>query len=201
LTDAARCRIIEIEARIVMPVLRNPRHEKFSQLVATGIKPTEAYLSLSKAGAPQSANNLLKRTDVRERVNEIQSLAAQSSAEAVAFDQKRVLNRLDVLSRKAEELGQISAAARCEELIGKQRGMFVDRSALLWETDPDKMTPDQLDVIADHLLSRALGGNQRAVAEARRRLEAGETVTVEALAQDMRDPTGATLEPEDSQKQ
>ena len=106
-----------------MPVLRNPRHEKLSQLVATGIKPTEAYTSLgySKAGAPQSANNLLKRTDVRERVNEIRSLAAQSSVEAVAFDQKRVLNRLDVLSRKAEELGQISATARCEELIGKHR--------------------------------------------------------------------------------
>jgi hypothetical protein len=121
----------------------------------------------------------MKRTDVRERVNEIQSLAAQSSAEEVAFDQKRVLNRLDVLSRKAEELGQISAAARCEELIGKQRGMFVDHSTLLWETDPDKMTPDQLDVIADHLLSRALGGNQRAVAEAQRLIEAGETPTVE----------------------
>ena len=106
-------------------------------------------------------------------------MAAQSSAEEVAFDQKRVLNRLDVLSRKAEELGQISAAARCEELIGKQRGMFVDRSALLWETDPDKMTPDQLDVIADHLLSRALGGNQRAVAEAQRLIEAGENPTIE----------------------
>jgi hypothetical protein len=87
-----------------MPVLRNRRHEKFSQLVASGIKPTEAYVSLgySKVGAPQSANNLLKRTDVGERVNGIQSLAAQSAAEEVAFDQKRVLNRLDVLSRKAE---------------------------------------------------------------------------------------------------
>jgi len=48
-------------------------------------------------------------------------LAAQSSAGEVAFDQKRVLNRLDVLSRMAEELGQISAAARCEELIGMPR--------------------------------------------------------------------------------
>ena len=87
-----------------MPVLSNPRHEKFSQLVASGIKPTEAYTSLgySKAGAPQSANNLLKRTDVRERVNEIQSLAAQSSAEEVAFDQKRVLNRLDDAKRRLE---------------------------------------------------------------------------------------------------
>jgi hypothetical protein len=50
-------------------------------------------------------------------------LAAQSSAEEVAFDQKRALNRLDVLCRTAEELDQISAAAGCEELIGKHRGM------------------------------------------------------------------------------
>jgi hypothetical protein len=77
-----------------MPILRNPRHEKFSQLLAGGIKPTEGYVSLgySKAGAPQSANNFLKRTDVRERVNDIQSLAARCSAEEVVFDQKRVLN-------------------------------------------------------------------------------------------------------------
>jgi hypothetical protein len=32
-----------------------------------------------------------------------------------------------ILSRKAEDLGLISAAVRCEELIGKYRGMFIDR--------------------------------------------------------------------------
>ena len=163
-----------------MPVLRNPRHEKFSQLVASGIKPTEAYVSLgySKAGAPQSANNLLKRTDVRERVNEIQSLAAISSAEEVAFDQKRVLNRLDVLSRKAEELGQIAAAARCEELIGKHRGMFIDRTALLWDGDPSKLTSDQLDVICEAMIKKASGGDPAIEAEIHRMaaIEAGVTV-------------------------
>jgi hypothetical protein len=60
--------------------------------------------------------------------------------------------------------------------------MFVDRSALLWEMDPDKMTPDQLDCIAEHLLQKVLAGKSQAVAdEARRLIEAGETVTVEAL--------------------
>jgi hypothetical protein len=112
-----------------MAILSNPRHEKFSQLVASGIKPTEAYISLgySAKGAPQSANKLLKRTDVRERVNEILQAAAVSTSAEIAFDQQRVLNRLDILSRKAEDLGQISAAVRCEELIGKYRGMFIDR--------------------------------------------------------------------------
>ena len=32
-----------------------------------------------------------------------------------------------MLSHKAEDLGQISVAVRCEELIGKHRGMFIDR--------------------------------------------------------------------------
>ena len=107
----------------------NPRHEKFSQLVASGIKPTEAYISLgySAEGAPQSANKLLKRIDVRERVNEILQAAAVTTATEIAFDQQRVLNRLHILSHKAEGLGQISAAVRCEELIGKHRGMFIDR--------------------------------------------------------------------------
>src|ERR1035438_363455 len=197
-----------------MPVLRNPRHEKFSQLVASGIKPTESYVSLgySKAGAPQSANNLLKRTDVRERVNEIQSLAAQSSAEEVAFDQKRVLNRLDVLSRKAEELGQISAAARCEELIGKHRGMFVDCTALFSDLDPDKMSPELLDKIANRMIEQALGSG--AAAEVDRRLKAGESVeladvqkaieapgerlTIDAVCQAVTgEPTGTALEPDE----
>jgi hypothetical protein len=112
-----------------MAILSNPRHEKFSQLVASGIKPTAAYISLeySAKGAPQSANKLLKRADVRGRVDEILQAAAVSTVAEIAFDQQRVLNRLDILSRKAEDLGQISAAVRCEELIGKHRGMFIDR--------------------------------------------------------------------------
>ena len=57
-----------------------------------------------------------------------------------------MLNRLDVLSRRAEELGQISAAARCEELIGKARGMFLDRSvATVWNGDIKALTTEQLD--------------------------------------------------------
>ena len=72
-----------------MANLSNPRYEKFSQLVASGIKPTEAYISLgySAKGAPQSANKLLKRADVRVRVEEILQAAAVSTVAEIAFDQ------------------------------------------------------------------------------------------------------------------
>jgi hypothetical protein len=118
------------KAKTGTAILSNTRHEKFSQLVASGTRPTDAYIALgySLRGAPLSANNLLKRADVRGRIDEILQAAAVSTVAEIAFDQQRVLNRLDILSRKAEALGQISAAVRCEELIGRYRGMFIDRT-------------------------------------------------------------------------
>ncbi len=131
-----------------MPELRSARHERFALLVASGETPTAAYRSLGyrKTGAPRAARNLLKRADVRARVNEIQSPAAQSPAEEVAFDRKRVLNRLDVLSKKAEELGEISVAVPCEELIGKECGMF-NRShrKFEWSGDLSELSDSQLE--------------------------------------------------------
>ena len=73
-----------------MPVLRNPRHEKFSQLVASGIKSKDAYISVGykPTGAKQAASRLLTKVDVCERVTELQQAAARSTAEAV------ILNRV-----------------------------------------------------------------------------------------------------------
>jgi hypothetical protein len=121
----------------------------------------------------------LTNVDVRDRVSELQLAAARSAAEALILNRERVLQRLSELSHEAQQTGHYSAAARCEELIGKEIGMFVDRSALLWEIDPDKMTPEQLDKIADHLLKKALGDNPAVIAEVNRRLAAGEDVTFE----------------------
>jgi hypothetical protein len=55
----------------------------------------------------------------------------------------------------------------------------------LMDIDPDKLTPAQLDKLADYLIQKALKEKElnspEMVAEVGRRLEAGETVTVEAL--------------------
>jgi hypothetical protein len=129
--------------------------------------------------ALQAASRLLTNVDDRDRVSELQKAAARSTVEALILNRERVLHRPSLLSHEAQQTGHYSAAARCEELIEKEIGMFVDRSAVLWEMDPDKMTPAQLDRIAEHLLNKALGGNQRAVAEAQRLIEADETPTIE----------------------
>jgi hypothetical protein len=62
----------------------------------------------------------------------------------------------------------------------------------LMDIDPDKLSSEMLDKIAEHLIAKALAGKSPAmVEEARRRLEAGEKVTVEGLCRDM----GETEEP------
>ncbi len=87
----------------------------------------------------------------------------------------------DKLTEMAFE-GNVTAAIFL--LKGLKPETFRDRleQTSLLEIDPEKLTPRQLDVIAEHLIAKALAGKpEAAVAEARRRLEAGETVTVEAI--------------------
>ena len=64
----------------------------------------------------------------------------------------------------------------------------------LMDIDPDKLAPEVLDKLADHLIQKALKekglNSPEMVAEVGRRLEAGETVTVEALAQEQTDERG-----------
>jgi hypothetical protein len=59
----------------------------------------------------------------------------------------------------------------------------------LQDLDPDKLSPEMLDKIAEHLIAQALAGKSAGVVdEARRRIEAGEPVTVEGICREMGEP-------------
>ena len=148
-------------------ILKNPRHEKFCQLVASGMKPADAYVSLgySANGAAPSANNLLKRADVAERVRELKELAAQSAVARLELKREWVLEQLvdnvrkckqdvAVLDRNGQPTGvytfQAAAANRALELIGKELGMFVDRS----HTKPTRIE-DLTDEMLDAMIAAA----------------------------------------------
>jgi hypothetical protein len=72
--------------------------------------------------------------------------------------------------------------------------------ANLMDIDPEKRSPEQLDCIANHLIKKAPGDNPAAIAEARRRIDAGQVVTIDPACQAVNEPTRTTLEPEESQK-
>src|SRR5216683_591617 len=152
-------------------VLRNPRHEQFAQLVATGKPPAEAYVCVgfSKAGAAASATRLLRNAPVRARVEELQHGVAQAAATRAAIDREYVLAGLKenyrramqqepVLDSKGRPTGEYtyhgSVANRALELMGKELGMFVERheTAVVWDGNPKTLTNQQLDNMIEHWL-------------------------------------------------
>lgn len=141
-----------------MPVLANARQEQFAQKVASGLNLVEAYTSAgySKAGARQSASRLLTNANISSRIAELQAVSENATSKAVAFDKARVLRRLDELSTKAEEDGNWAAAIRAEELIGRHRGMFIDRSdtTFRWSGRLEDLTDMQLELYEKSVAAR-----------------------------------------------
>jgi len=111
-----------------MPILANSRHEKFAQGLAQGMSAAEAYKQAgydAKGNAAEvSASRLLRNDKVAARVEELKQRAAAS----VSLTKEWVLERLI----KNVEMGQASEdlapANKALELLGKELGMFVDRS-------------------------------------------------------------------------
>jgi phage terminase small subunit len=114
-----------------MPPLENARHEKFAQGLAQGMSATEAYRQAgydAKGNAAEvAASRLIRNTKVASRVEELKTRAAAS----VQISKEWVLEQLVDNLKLAKEQGQLAPANRAAELLGKELGMFVDRSESL----------------------------------------------------------------------
>jgi phage terminase small subunit len=132
-----------------MPILANPRHERFAQEFATGKSASEAYRSAGYRPNRGHAATLKQHRNISKRVEEI--LAARQRAEAKATERaidrtaitkewvierlrenaERAMQLSPVLDKKGNPVGEYkhdaSAANRALELIGKELGMFIER--------------------------------------------------------------------------
>jgi hypothetical protein len=170
--------MIGSEGRTSLTLLRNPRHEKFAQLVATGQSPAQAYVA---AGYEERTSytcgpRLLKRIEVLARVNELRKSVAQSAVNHAGLNREFVLTELMDNAIKAKENQEWSASNRALELLGKELGLFVDRSdhSFHWDGRLDSLTDIQLGNVQAHFL-------ELAKAERRRMLEAGAVVDLEPV--------------------
>jgi phage terminase small subunit len=68
---------------IQMPTLRNPRHERFAQGLATSKTADAAYGLAGYRGNRSNAARLSANQDIQKRVAEIQSLGAERAAVTV----------------------------------------------------------------------------------------------------------------------
>jgi len=130
-----------------VPILDNPRHEKFAQGLAAGKSATEA---MEEAGYsdPRNSTRLTKNDEIRARVDELMTRAAVN----VQVSREWVLERLMTVAERTMQAKPVldkqgkpvmvetpsgerapafvfdsSGANRALELVGKELGMFVER--------------------------------------------------------------------------
>lgn len=111
-----------------MSALKNPRHEQFAQLCAGGKSHTESYAlcGYSSEGAASSAHRLSKKADVAARIAELQQVVAEATITRAVIDRDWVLQGLRAIATDTK--ASDSARVRAYELMGKERGMFIDRN-------------------------------------------------------------------------
>jgi len=135
-----------------MPILKNIRHEKLAQALASGMSQMAAYVEAgySAGGAKPNASRMAGREDIKARVEGIllekegiDGKATQKAVEALAITRQDVLRELwdnamrgkaavPVLDHKGKESGEyradLSASNKALELFGKEaHRMFVER--------------------------------------------------------------------------
>lgn len=122
-----------------MPALKNQRHERFAQALASGMDADHAYQEAGYTANRGNASRLKATENVQARIKELQERAAAN----VVVTREWVLNRLvenvnramqaePVLLSDGEPTGEYrydgSVANRALELLGKEIGMFVERA-------------------------------------------------------------------------
>lgn len=121
-----------------MPILSNHRWERFAQELAKGKSATEAYSEAGYKGDRTAASRLSSNVNVQQRVAELTARAA----EGVVISRQWVIERLVENANRAMQAEAVmqdgkpsgeyryegSVANRALELLGKELGMFVERS-------------------------------------------------------------------------
>jgi phage terminase small subunit len=116
-----------------MPVLKNPRHERFAQELALGKGPTEAYVAAGYKENRSAASRMLQDVNVCERLAEIQGrVAAQVEVTAISL-----IAKLEEIGRLATRDGQYGAAVAAAKEQGVLSGVRVERS--------DRVTSEKRD--------------------------------------------------------
>jgi phage terminase small subunit len=133
-----------------MPALTNPKHERFAQELASGKTADESYVTAGYKPSRANASHLQHKHNISQRIDEIltqrESIHTQATADAIkslSLTKQWVIETLMENVAKAMQaqavrddegnaIGEFSyqgsVANRALELLGKEMGMFVDRS-------------------------------------------------------------------------
>jgi phage terminase small subunit len=124
-----------------MPILKNTHHELYAQGLAQGKTAQAAY---EDAGYKPNGGNPYRLKDnerIQRRVAEIQSAAA----ERVMLSRVDLLNMMIDDHEQARQRGQMSAAIKAAELLGREiAGLYAERREITTREDLSHLSDEQL---------------------------------------------------------
>ena len=106
-----------------MPVLKNPRHELFAQLLASGKTATEAHQLAGFKRDRGNASRLATDPEIHDRVQQITAVGAEHAAVTV----ESLIDEAEQARRGAMGAGQYAAAVAAVKEKGVLSGKRVER--------------------------------------------------------------------------
>lgn len=110
-----------------MPVLTNPKHERFAQELAKGVSQVEAYATAGYAPNDGHAARLAGNGRIQARLAELQERAANKAVVTVA----NLTERLLAIAEKGEastEAPMLSVGRAAIMDVAKLNGLVIDKS-------------------------------------------------------------------------
>src|ERR1035437_9423299 len=134
--------LLSASRRFLMPVLTNPKHERFAQELAKGKTGDEAYVVAGYKRNADNASRLKGDERIRGRIDEILGKAA----EKVGVSRERILTELSLIAYA--ELGNEFVKANdkraaCMDLA-KIEGYIVEKSEVGKPGDFERLSYDEL---------------------------------------------------------
>jgi phage terminase small subunit len=105
-------------------VLKNPRHERFSQELATGKSADEAYKAAGYKPDRAHASRLAANGNIRARVTQLQNVAAGEASVTI----ETLIREAADIQQKATDGRQYSAAIAALIAKAKLAGRWVERT-------------------------------------------------------------------------
>ena len=123
-------------------VLRNPKYELMAQGLVRGLSKEEAYKNAGFGGDPKrNARVVAARPLVQRRVREL----LQNAASRAELSRAKILERIYDDWETARKLGQMPAALKAAEMMGKElHRMFVERKEVGGPGDFDNKSEEEL---------------------------------------------------------
>jgi hypothetical protein len=129
-----------------VPVLKNPKRERFAQELAKGKSQIDAYETAGYRPDSGAAARLSGIISVRARVAELQAAKADRVVELTAIDRATVLNELAKIAMAGLDHENVRVADKRGALMDYARieGWVVERTEHGSPGDFDRMSDDEL---------------------------------------------------------